>query len=164
MRFLLIAILLLALAAPASAAEPTVNQSPLLWATVNICDTERNPDTLGVRASMPGSGRRSERMFMRFRAQFFSEVDNRWHNFRSKETDSGFVRVGSARFRARQSGWSFRFDLPAGQRFEMRGVVNFEWRRRGRDVRRATKRTTGGHRTAESDPKRFSAATCVITG
>jgi hypothetical protein len=39
-----------------------------LWATVNVCDTERSPDAMGVRASMPGNGK-PQVMFMRFTAQ-----------------------------------------------------------------------------------------------
>ena len=160
--FLFILLAALALPASASAQGPTIDKSPLLWSTVNICDTAKHPDTLGIRASMPGSGRKGERMFMRFKAQFFSEVDNRWHNFTSKGTKSGWVDVGHARYRARQSGWSFVFTPRKGQRFELRGVVNFEWRKRKRVVRRSVKKTTPGHGTSLSDPKGFSAATCRI--
>ena len=160
-------ILLLALVAPASAhaAEGrTVDKSRHLWATVNICDTKAHPDTIGVRASMPGSGRRRERMFMRFRAQYFSVRDGVWKEFTAKDTDSGWVEVGSARFKARQSGWTFKFRLAGGQRYELRGKVRFEWRRGGRVVRRAVKRTTAGHGTAVADPKGYSRATCRIAG
>jgi hypothetical protein len=113
---------------------------------------------------MPGSAKKGERMFMRFRVQFFSTVDNRWHNFLSEGTDSDFVPVGSAKFRARQSGWTFPFTLQPGQRYELRGVVNFEWRKGSKLVRRAVKRTTKGHRTALAQPKGYSAATCVVSG
>ena len=163
----LVLMLIAVLALPAAAAAQstsTVDRSRHLWATVNICDTKRNPDTLGVRASMPGSGRRGEVMYMRFRAQYRSPVEGTWQNFAAAGTDSGWVRVGSALYRARQSGWSFPFTLRANQRFELRGVVRFEWRRRGRVVRRAVKRTTAGHRTAISDPAGFSAATCAMKG
>ena len=52
-------------------------KSPDLWATVNICDTLRHPDQMGVRASMPGDGTH-ERMFMRFRAQFLNATTHKW--------------------------------------------------------------------------------------
>jgi hypothetical protein len=154
--------LLAALALPAAASAQTVDKSRHLWATVNICDTSKNPDTLGIRASMPGSGKSTERMYMRFRAQYL--VGEEWRAFRSSGTDSGWVRVGSARFKARQSGWSFPFKLREGQRYELRGVVRFEWRRGRKVVRRAIKRTTAGHGTAFSDPKGYSSATCRIAG
>ena len=154
----------LAALAPATAGAQGIERSRLLWATLNICDTAKSPDTVGVRASMPGSGRKGERMYMRFRAQYFSEVDNRWHNFLAEGLDSGHVEVGSARTRARQSGWSFPFRLEPGQRFELRAVVEFQWRRGRRVVRRIARRTRGGHRTTVADPKNYSAATCVLTG
>ena len=40
---------LLLLPAPASAAPP-VGRSPDLWATVNVCDSAKQPNTIGVRA------------------------------------------------------------------------------------------------------------------
>ena len=160
---------LLALLVPASAVaqerrERTIDRSRHLWATVNICDSAKSPDTIGIRASMPGSGRSNERMFMRFRVQFFSEVDQNWHNFLAEGTDSGYVPVGRATFKARQSGWTFPFELQPGQRYQLRGVVNYQWRRGTKVVRRSAKRTTKGHRTALSEPRGYSAATCVIKG
>ena len=155
---------LLILLVPSPAHAATVDKSRHLWATVNICDTAQSPDTLGIRASMPGSGKANERMFMRFRAQFFSQVDQKWHNFMAKGTDSGFVPVGSARYKARQSGWTFPFKLQPGQQYELRGAVSFEWRRGGKVVRRAAKRTSAGHKTALSEPEGYSAATCDVKG
>ena len=160
-----IALLALAPAPAATAQERTVDRSRHLWATVNICDTAKSPDTIGIRASMPGSGREGERMYMRFRVQFFSQVDKRWHNFVSGDgTNSGWQSVGAARFKARQSGWSFGFELQPGQQYELRGVVNYQWRRGTKVVRRSTKRTTKGHRTALSEPAGYSAASCVLKG
>ena len=147
-------------AVPAAAQD----REELLWATVNICDTEQSPDTLGVRAQMPGTGRQRERMYMRFRAQWLSAADGVWHDFEADGFDSGWVSVGSARFRDRQSGWSFPFRLDPGQRFELRGVVQFQWRRGGRVIRREVRRTRSGHKTARSEPRGYSAATCVVTG
>jgi hypothetical protein len=155
---------LLILLVPSTAHAETVDRSRHLWATVNICDTAKSPDTIGVRASMPGSGKAGERMYMRFRAQFFSQVDQKWHNFIAEGTDSGFVSVGSAKYKARQSGWTFPFKLQPGQEFTLRGAVSFEWRRGDKVVRRAAKRTSKGHTTALSDPKGYSVATCVIKG
>jgi Ni/Co efflux regulator RcnB len=168
MRHLVIPIVLLAVAAaPAAAAQKrggaSVDRSRHLWATVNICDTAKSPDTIGIRASMPGSGRRNERMFMRFRVQLRT-AQGAWRDLQADSADSGFVSVGAARYKARQSGWSFPFTLDAGQRYELRGVVNYEWRRGELVVRRSTKATTRGHKTALSQPKGYSAASCVLKG
>ena len=156
--------LALVMAAPAPAADP--RKSRHLWATVNVCDTARNPNALGIRASMPGSGRRKESMWMRFRVQYFSRSEQIWHNFTVDGADSGSVRVGRhARFRMRQSGFLFPFEPEIGDRYLLRGQVEFQWRdRRGRIVRRVRELTTGGHGSVVADPKGFSAARCEIVG
>ena len=164
-RRLLTASGLLALLLPAApAGAENFQKSRHLWATVNVCDTERNPDTLGIRASMPGSGRKGETMWMRFRVQYFDEAEQMWHNFTVGGTDSGYVRVGHARHKARQSGYLFPFSPEVGDRYRLRGAVEFQWRRRGRVQRNARELTTAGHKAAVADPKGYSAATCEIVG
>lgn len=167
--FLAAALAVLAAAAPAQAQDDkkdrTFDKSPLLWATVNICDTEQSPDTIGIRASMPGTGKRAERMYMRFRVQYKSEQSGQWTEFSDDEgTVSKWVSVGRATYKARQSGWSFRFTLEPGQQYELRAVVTFQWRRGGKVVRKLAERTTKGHRTSLAEPKDYSAASCVIKG
>ena len=135
-----------------------------LWATVNVCDTVGHPDSIGIRGSMPGSGDRAEVMFMRFAAQLFDETDAHWHSLAG--ADSGFVEVGSARSKARQSGNTFTITPPrAGAApYLLRGVVTFEWREDGAVVRHTRKSTTAAHpNTPGADPTDFSAATCSIT-
>jgi hypothetical protein len=144
---------------------PTIDKSPLLWATINVCDTPQHPDTVGIRASMPGSGRTQERMFMRFRIQYLDVTKQRWTDL-GPTADSGFLLVGSARYRRRESGRNFSISPPPlGQSFQLRGVVTFEWRKGDQVVRRARKRTRSGHKgTLGSDPAGFTAADCVIQG
>ena len=149
------------LAASAAARKRSIYHSPLLWATVNVCDTEDHADSIGIRGSMPGSGFARERMYMRFQAQYFRASDQHWHNLPGG--DSGFLAVGSARYRARQAGRVFVFAPPSGRTYLLRGAVTFEWRRGSRIVRRARKRTSAGHRSAAgADPPGYSAATCTI--
>jgi hypothetical protein len=147
-----------------AAAGPTVDQSPLLWATVNICDTPKHPDTIGIRASMPGSGRPGETMYMRFQVQYFRASTQKWAST-DATVDSGFQPVGSAKYRRRESGWNFSITPPpAGQTYRLRGVVTFQWRKKATAVRQAQKRTHSGHAgTFGADPKAFSAAECTIT-
>lgn len=134
-----------------------------LWATINVCDTLKNPDTIGIRASMPGSPHPTEEMFMRFRVQYFRQADQLWHNI-SKGGNSGFIDVGPAKYKARQAGRLFVFAPPAGGSFQLRGKVTFQWRRNGRVVRSAAEVTTAGHRsTAGTDPPGYSSDTCVIS-
>ncbi|MDQ3630768.1 MAG: hypothetical protein M3417_05735 [Actinomycetota bacterium] len=158
-----IAALLAPGAGPAAAQDgPSVSESRLLWATVNICDTKAHPDTVGIRGSIPGSGVASEQMFMRFQLQFFDQKDKEWHNI-GASGDSGFIPVGSGRFKQRQSGRNFTVRPPRTGAFILRGAVTFEWRKDGEVVRRARKRTTSKRGpTAGADPSGFSAAKCEV--
>jgi hypothetical protein len=170
-----VAVLVAALALPiasvaAQQAKPvTVESSRHLWATINVCDPVDPPpdfgsDTIGIRASMPGSADGREIMFMRFRVQFFKDADMQWHNV-TNGGDSGWQRAGFARYKARQSGRYFRFSPPTGKpTVLLRGKVNYEWRLRGEVVRKAVKLTSKGHRSsAGSYPDGYSEATCTIT-
>ena len=165
-------LLLLALAAPATAVPASaakapkpagLRDSPLLWATVNVCDTPGHPDTVGIRGSMPGSGNPKERMTMRFQLQYFKAADKRWHNI-GPTGDSGPIAVGSGKYKARQTGRDFTVRPPGIGGFQLRGAVTFEWRRGGKLVRRVRERTRSGHPgTVGADPSDFSAATCTVT-
>ena len=145
-------------------------KSPDLWATVNICDTLRHPDQMGVRASMPGDGSH-ERMFMRFRAQFLNATTHKWHNVVAGG-NSGWIFVGSALFKTRQAGWTFAFNAPtAGSTFTLRGTVDFQWRAKKRThrrvhtvvVRKVSINTKGGFKsTVGADPPGYSNGICEI--
>jgi hypothetical protein len=168
LRVAIVALAAAGLAAPSAALAadspaPTVDKSPLLWATINICDTVKHPDTIGIRASMPGSGKPTERMYMRFQVQYFRASTQTWAPT-DATVDSGFQSVGSAKFRRRESGWNFSITPPpTGQTYRLRGVVSFEWRVGKKVVRKARKRTRSGHKgTFGADPKTASAAECVI--
>ena len=162
-RLLTFSAVLLALlvAVPAQAEKP---KNKHLWATVNMCDTAAAPDTIGIRASMPGNGTR-QTLYIRFEAQWFDRSKNR---FVASGSSSRWMRVGSARFKATQAGFSFQFGPPpAGTEFKLRGLVNFEWRgrRKGRPgvIRSETRITRAGIAGVEDgDPAGTSAASCVI--
>jgi hypothetical protein len=103
------------------------SSTPQLWATVNICDTERAPNSMGVRASMPGNGTR-QRMYMRFRAEYWSRARGDWAPV-AGAGQSPWVYAGSAEYARRQGGWTFAFAAPPkGVAFTMRAHVEFEWR------------------------------------
>lgn len=174
----IVAALLVAVAAlPAVAAGAsdhrivTVDKSRHLWATVNFCDPAEPPqgiapDTIGIRASMPGSRDGREIMYMRFRLQYFKDADEKWHNVTSGISDSGWTPVGFARYKARQGGrYFFSVVPPTGKTSVLlRGKVNFEWRLHGEVTRRASKVTTKGHKSsAGAYPPGYSEATCTIT-
>jgi hypothetical protein len=145
----------LALAAPASAAR-----SRDLWATVNVCDTQASPNDMGVRARMPGDGRRHV-MYMRFSAQFQS--GKTWKPVSGKGT-SRWLYAGSSLFKTQELGYTFSFDAPrTGSSYVMRGLVQFQWRAKsGRVLQRTHLYTEPGHPTKGADPKLYSAAQCKI--
>src|SRR3954449_13256904 len=104
--------------APAAPAAGTRD----LWATVNVCDTPSSPDEMGVRARMPGDGRR-HRMYMRFTAQF--KNGKTWKAVSGKGA-SRWLYAGSALFKTQELGYTFSFDAPkAGSGYVMRGLVQF---------------------------------------
>jgi len=76
---------LLVLLAALLAAAPAEARKGDAWATVNVCDTATNPNTIGIRGSMPGLKRKT-RMTMRFRVQY--RDDGVWRLVRSG-ADSG---------------------------------------------------------------------------
>jgi len=143
-----------ALVAPAGA---SARQADRLWATVNVCDTAKHPNEVGIRASMPGTPRNTSRR-MRFRVQW--RDGDRWRYVTG--ADSGWRKLSSSRGRAVESGWSFEFEPPA-KAITFRGVVGYRWVRNGRIVARAREITEAGHRsTAGADPADYSAASCSM--
>ena len=119
MRFVLAALIVL-IAAPAAQAKPVKD----LWATVNVCDTKKSPDDMGVRARAPGDGSRDQ-IYMRFTAEY--RMGKAWKPVRHGR--SAWLRAGSSLFRNQEIGYTFSFDKPqAGHSYTMRGSVDFEWR------------------------------------
>lgn len=151
--------------APIAAAQaaPGSDDARGVWATVNVCDTESFPDTIGIRASMPGSRSGAEVRWMRFVVEYHSQADDRWHRF-ADGGDSGYLRVGKGRL-PRQFGRSLRIEPPAGKPVLLRGRVFFHWRTEGGEIlQRASARTRKGHRSnAGADPPGYSAASCTIS-
>ena len=152
-RALLVALLTLVVF-PAGA---QAREAPL-WATVNVCDTAKQPDRIGIRASMPGTPK-GARLSMRFRVQFRT-ADGAWENVEG--ADSGWRAVGSARGLPVEYGWSFTF-AKRSSAVTMRGVVKFRWRKGDTLPRQQEVVTEAGHASkAGSDPVGYSAATCAL--
>jgi hypothetical protein len=134
-----------------------------LWATIDVCDPPKEPDTVGIRGSMPNDGHERDAMYMRFQLEYLDPASKAW-SVPAHGADSGFIALGAARKTGRQGGTSFRLGAPAGQLgYTMRGVVTFQWRRGSRVVHQATRMTSGGHpNVARADPPGYSAAECTI--
>jgi hypothetical protein len=130
---------------------------------VNVCDTSNSPDTVGIRASMPGLRSSSdEQRYMRIVVQYFSREDDRWYNV-AEGGDSGYLQAKGRK--VRQLGRSFRIEPTPGKPVLLRGKVFFQWRVKGQGVVRSSNvLTRKGHRSsAGDDPPGYSAATCTVT-
>jgi len=158
MARLALVLLVGALAVPATASAAV----PEVWATVNVCDTAKHPNAIGIRASMPGAKRRSVRLYMRFRVQWKDPTDGLWHNL-IDQGDSGFISVGRPKGGARrQGGFLFPFEAPA-KPLRLRGRVDFDRPSRVAGLFSHPVSTfIDGFGRRRPDPKGYSAATCLL--
>lgn len=174
MRWAPFVVLLATFALLVSGAEAQAVPKKAPWATINVCDTAKKRNSVGIRAGMPGTGVREQRMYMRFQLQWYRPVAGRYVSI---DPPSTWVEAGSARFRSAQRGFDFSRieDPPAGQRFKLRGLVRFEWRelravegsKRKREVvvKRARRITRGGLKgVLGGRPPGRSDAVCVVEG
>jgi hypothetical protein len=154
MRIAVLAAFIFALVAPSVASAK--DTAP--WATVNVCDTAKRPDAIGIRASMPGTPK-GAKLTVRFRVEY-RLPDGTWEDIEG--ADSGWRRAGIAKGTPVESGWSFTFAHPTDP-VTLRGVVRFRWRRGDQLPRQAELPTEAGHRSsAGADPPGYSAATCAL--
>lgn len=152
----------LAAAVAPTAAHP-LEHSRELWATVNVCGPKDQPETVGIRGSMPGNGQSADTMYMRFRVQYLDPATGKWLDV-GKSADSGFLKVGSGTL-TRQAGDSFQLALAAGKSsYKLRGYVIFQLRKGSTVIETVARPTAAGHKSlAGADPRGFSAATCVLS-
>jgi hypothetical protein len=136
-------------------------RSRLLWSTIDVCNAPDQPNTVGIRGSMPGDHQPHDRMYMRFRLQYMDAATKTWTDL--SKASAGYAAVGSGAT-ARQAGRSFQLNPVAGQpAFTLRGVVNFQWRHGTTVLAEASRATSAGRDSlAGSDPAGFSAASCLI--
>src|ERR1039458_1395643 len=123
-----------------AASKRALLKSPELWATIDVCSPTDQPDTVGIRGSMPGNGQSGEAMYMRFRLQYLDSTTKRFIDL-ANVVAPRFVTVGPARS-AREAGRSFQLvPVAGGPAVRLRGVVTFQWRR-GRTVVESISRPT----------------------
>jgi hypothetical protein len=103
------------------------------WATINVCTSS----AVGVRAASPGGGSRRYSVAARFRLQYAD--GSQWVDV--PQGTSPWTVLGRSH-RSWQGGYTFRFGDVRGRTF--RGLVEFEWRRGTRVVRRAARFASPG--------------------
>jgi len=143
------------------ASSRTLLRSHALWATIDVCNPKDQPNTVGIRGSMPGDGMVGDKMYMSFRLQIMSAA-GRWVDLVAGATP-GYVAVGSSAT-AREGGRSFQLVPVAGKpAAQLRGVVAYQWRHGKTVLLSISRPTTVGHQAlAGADPAGFSAASCLI--
>jgi hypothetical protein len=139
-----------------AAARAAVRSSGL-WATVNICNTKRDPDAIGVRGQMPGLGFRT-RLGMEFQIRYWSARERRFRLIGGADKS---ITVGSATSGLHQDGATFHLTPHAGF---IVATVSFTWSLGQMVLVRVTRWTRSGHPDADGgDPPRYSAGKCVIS-
>jgi hypothetical protein len=139
-----------------AAAIRSAERSRDLWATVNICNTGRYPNVIGIRAQMPGLGFASQ-LDMAISVDYWSRSAK---TFEPLLAATRSIVIGQMQSGVHQAGYTFRFSPHTGL---LRGSVTFEWRLKHAVLARVTHKTSRGHADADfGDPRGHSAGTCVI--
>src|SRR3984893_18320345 len=99
-------------ASEASFGPRALRVSRELWATIDVCNPADQPDTVGIRGSMPGDRHSHDKMYMSFRLQSMN-ASNQGVDLPGRASSS-FVAVGSGAA-ARQGGTSFELKPVAGK-------------------------------------------------
>ena len=133
-----------------------------LWATIDVCNPPKQPNTIGIRGSMPGDARAGDRMYMSFELQYLTAV-NQWVPLSS--STSGYVAVGGGGS-VRQGGWSFTLkpsSTHGNGKYTIRGLVSVRWMHGKHVIAHGQVPTTAGHKAlVGADPPGYSAASCSI--
>lgn len=126
-----------------------------LWATVNICNTHKHPDMVGIRAQMPALGFRAA-LTMVIEAQYWSGTDQR---FEPDPYADRNVWLGHPSSGLHQAGVTFSFSPPVF----LRAVVTFSWKHDGKVLATVKRKTSRGASQVDfGDPPGYSRATCRI--
>jgi hypothetical protein len=137
------------------AALARAKRSRSLWATVNICDTKRHPNMIGVRGQIPALG---------FPATLGLIVKLDYYSFKvgafrpipgvGMRTSLGTATTGFL-----QGGAIFTFKPPV----ILSGTIVFQWRVGKKLLGQATRLTGHGYHGVDAgDPRGTSHATCRI--
>lgn len=161
-------VVLAAAATPAqgSAAGPTPNQikravrsaeqSKGLWATINVCDTHKHPNTIGIRSEVPALGFPAT-ISVLLGVDFWSTANKR---FEPDPNARKTIKLGTVSHGIHQQGVTFQFAPQTGR---LRGTATFSWTSRGKLLGSTKRVTTPRHHDADfGDPSGYSAATCMI--
>ena len=139
-------------------AVAAAERSRALWATVNICSSRRDPNSLGIRGQMPTLGFPAT-LSMQIQVDYWSTTGKRFVAIRSA-TAMKTLPLGRQSTGLQQDGAIFPFSAHAGL---LNATITFTWTRAGKVLGHVARRTTAGHPTAMyGSPPHYSAAQCTI--
>lgn len=139
-------------------AVAAAERSQNLWATINVCDSARDPNALGVRGQMPTLGFRAS-LSMVINVRYWSRSKRAFVPIQTS-TATATESLGHPTRGLQQSGAIFPFRAHAGL---LDATVTFIWARGGSVIGQTERRTTAGHPSADyGSPPRYSAARCTI--
>ncbi len=155
-----------AAASAASSGNPTPAQirkalaqaerSDSLWATVNICNSKRYPDTIGIRGQMPSLGFAAW-LSMKIQLNYYSVNDKRFVPLPTGGSHT--TRLGRSAVKLQQGGATWTFNKPV----LLNASVEFVYRRAGKLLGETTQTTTAGHPSAQfASPAHLSVKQCQI--
>ncbi len=133
-------------------------QSRSLWATVNICDTRKYHNEIGVRGQMPTLGF-SSTLYMVVQVNYWSASQHQFLPIQSRLATTR-LSLGSISSGQEQDGAVFPFSAHTGL---LNATFTFIWSRGGNVIGQTVRRTTAGHTDADhGSPPHYSAAQCRI--
>jgi hypothetical protein len=136
----------------------SAERSRSLWATVNICDTRKYRNDIGVRGQMPSLGF-SSKLYMVVQVNYWSATQHRFLPIQA-HLASTRLSLGNATNGLQQDGVVFPFSAHTGL---LNATFTFIWSRGGKVIGQTARRTTAGHRDADhGSPPHYSAAQCRI--
>ncbi len=129
-------------------------RSKSLWATVNICNSRRYPNTIGIRGQMPSLGFAAW-LSMSIQLNYFDTTKKQFLTDGAAQT----IRLGRSSTKLQQGGETWQFSGPV----LLDATVQFIWRRSGKLLGETTQTTSAGHPSADfGSPPRYSAEQCQI--
>jgi hypothetical protein len=127
-----------------------------LWATVNICNTRRHPDTIGIRAQMPALGFATT-MEMVVTLGYYT---TKTASFKPLATSSTSLKLGQASTGYHQDGVTFTIKPPA----MLNATVQFTWSIGSKVLGTTTRTTVSGRKgVQQGDPPGYSSDICRIS-
>ncbi len=135
----------------------SAERSRRLWATVNICNSTRYPEVIGIRGQLPGLPFAS-RVSMTIGVDYADSAHP--GTFTPLPGVAERISGGVQTSGTWQAGVRLRFKAGTGL---LRGRITMQWTRGGHAIGQLAVVSSAGHTDARySDPSGFSAASCTL--